>query len=171
MAKKNILSVSAYTPPPNGYRTLRGSGKDETEWLGQSFQTEERYREYRECGFDELLIAGEDKYLGEEFESSKTKKLMDLALKTDLKAIVFDERILALTVNAKHNIVGELFDTQEALDEFVADCMKDYKNHEAFDGISIIDEPFYDRLGVIEEICLAVKRACPNALVHTCLLP
>ncbi|MBQ8291559.1 MAG: hypothetical protein IJX88_03510 [Clostridia bacterium] len=165
------MSVSAYTPPPNGYRTFFETGKKETEWLGQSFQTEERYREYRECGFDELLIAGEDRYTGEDFIGSKTEQLMNLALKTDLKAIVYDERILSLTVNAKYNIVGELFDTQEALNAFVADCMKDYKEHQAFQGVSIIDEPIYSKQGALEEIAIAIKTACPTATIHTCLLP
>ena len=61
MKKYNEISISAYTPPPNGYRTVDGV----TEYMGQDFRTEERYREYRECGFDEIIYAGETKYQGD----------------------------------------------------------------------------------------------------------
>lgn len=162
------ISISAFTPPPNGYRTVDGI----TEYMGEDFRTEERYREYRECGFDEIIFAGEDKYNGEEFASSDLKKMLDLAQKTDLRAIVFDERIMRLTTTAKRSIVEEFFngDTSTFYAQ-VAEYVSVYSRHPAFKGVAIIDEPQIGKKQVIKEIAAAVHAAVPDAFVHTCFLP
>lgn len=168
MKKYNEISISAYTPPPNGYRTVDGV----TEYMGQDFRTEERYREYRECGFDEIIYAGETKYQGEDFETSDLKKMLDLSLKTDLKAIVFDERIIQMTCKAKTSIIDELYNGDEkAFYKEVADCLSVYRNHPAFKGVSIIDEPQIGKKKVIQEICSAIHAVCPEAFIMTCFLP
>ena len=55
--QKETIQIAAYTPPPNGTVTVDGAVVHTYE----SFQTIERYREYRDCGFTEILFAGEDK--------------------------------------------------------------------------------------------------------------
>ena len=106
--QQETIQISAYTPPPNGAVTIDGAVVHTYE----SFQTPARYREYRDCGFTEILFAGEDKYTGEPYETSKLKKMLDMAADADLKAVVYDERLLSLTVKAKESIIGELLTAQ-----------------------------------------------------------
>ena len=168
MRKCKDISISAYTPPPNGYRTVDGV----TEYMGQDFRTMERYREYRDCGFDEIIFAGETKYNGENFETSDLKKMLDLSQKTDLQAIVFDERIMRLTVQAQVSIVDELFNGEkDAFYKYVADCLAVYSAHAAFKGVAILDEPKVGKKQVVQEIVSAIHTACENAFIMTCYLP
>lgn len=166
--QKETIQISAYTPPPNGTVTVDGAVVHTYE----SFQTIERYREYRDCGFTEILFAGEDKYTGELFETSKLKKMLDMAADTDLKAVVFDERLHSLTVNAKQSILQEFFGgDKQKFYAYVRECMREYAEHSAFYGISVLDEPKYDKRNVFAELCAAMHAVYPKCFVMTCLLP
>ena len=166
--QKETIQIAAYTPPPNGTVTVDGAVVHTYE----SFQTIERYREYRDCGFTEILFAGEDKYTGELFETSKLKKMLDMAADTDLKAVVFDERLLSLTVNAKQSILQEFFGgDKQKFYAYVRECMREYAEHSAFYGISVLDEPKYDKRNVFAELCAAMHAVYPKCFVMTCLLP
>lgn len=168
---KNVIEISAWTPPINGWiRAYDGKQITERKFI-EDFRTLERYKEYKDCGFDEMIFAGENGYTGEDYASSDLKKMLDLCEKSGVKAVVFDKRILSLTVKAKENIIGELFETEEELEAFLRDCLKDYKNHPAFKGVSVIDEPVIAKKGVMHEIAKAMKKVCPEALVHTCFNP
>ena len=166
--QKETIQIAAYTPPPNGTVTVDGAVVHTYE----SFQTIERYREYRDCGFTEILFAGEDKYTGELFKTSKLKKMLDMAADTDLKAVVFDERLLSLTVNAKQSILQEFFGgDKQKFYAYVRECMREYAEHSAFYGISVLDEPKYDKRNVFAELCAAMHAVYPKCFVMTCLLP
>ena len=166
--QKEEISISAYTPPPNGTVVIDGKVAHKYE----SFQTPERYREYRDCGFTEILFAGEDKYTGEPYPTSKLKKMLDLSAEADLKAVVFDERLLSLTVKAKNSVVEEFFGgDKQKFEAYVRDCMREYAAHPAFYGISVLDEPKYGKREVFRETCDAVRAAFPDCFVMTCLLP
>lgn len=52
--------------------------------------------------------------------------MLDLAQGADLRAIVFDERIMRLTVKAKRRIVGELFSTKKEFYAYIVQCLADY---------------------------------------------
>ncbi|MBR3863514.1 MAG: hypothetical protein IKJ19_00135 [Clostridia bacterium] len=170
MSKSKII-ISAFTPPPNGLINARKDGKVYASKFIEDFQTIERYQEYKDCGFDEMLFAGEDKYIGEEYQTSKLKKMLDLCEKCGIKAVVFDERIVAMTVKTQNSIIGELFDSEQELDDYLRECVKDYKDHPAFYGVSIIDEPFIAKVDVVHQFAKAMKRVLPNAFVHTCFNP
>ena len=170
MSKKYNL-ISAFTPPPNGWVRARKDGKVYAEKFYEDFRTFERYQEYKECGFTEIMFAGETKYTGEPFETSELKMMLDLAEANDLYAIVFDARILKLTVDAQTSIIGELFDTEDELDDYLRMCLKDYSQHPAFYGVAIIDEPFIGREKVVKDIAKAMKRVSPTTFVHTCFNP
>ena len=140
---KSKITISAFTPPPNGLINARKDGKVYASKFIEDFQTIERYQEYKDCGFDEMLFAGEDKYIGEEYQTSKLKKMLDLCEKCGIKAVVFDERIVSMTVKTQNSIIGELFDSEQELDDYLRECVKDYKDHPAFYGVSLKDEPKY----------------------------
>lgn len=169
--EKDQFIVSAWTPPHDGKIDARRDGVTyEMKDVGDN-RTLARYQEYKDCGFDEMLFSGENKYRGEPYETSDLKFMLDLCEQCKLKACVYDQRILGLTVNAKTHIIGELFDSEKALDEFLTECVKDYKNHPAFMGVEVIDEPFIGKKDVMRELVVAMKRVLPTAVVHTCFNP
>lgn len=166
MAYKTL--ISAFTPPPNGFIKDR-NGKIHAQF--PDFRTKERYTEFKNCGFDEMIFAGETKYEGEDYSTSELKMMLDLAEECNLKCIVFDERILGITVKAQHNLIGELFSSTTDLDNFIRECIKEYKQHPAFNGVAIIDEPFYGKKGVIKDITSSFNRVDSSVFVHTCFSP
>lgn len=133
-------------------------------------RTQERFDEYKACGFDVLLILGNDKYTGEEFSTSQLKKNLDMAEKAGLKTVVYDSRLHDLSARDKA-IVGDVFSTFEELVSFVKDCMTPYMNHPAFYGVTLFDEPRFMHLPAVGEITRAVKAVDEKIFVHTCLLP
>ena len=173
----NELSFSsyAYAPPGSGYYTVDGydyPGAVDNEGNVISFQTLEKYQEYKDCGFDIIMIQADDAYFGEEFSTSHVKELMDLALEVGLKCIIFDNRIYTLS-NKKEPIVGTncLYKTDEELQNYIASCMKDYSLHEAFYGLLIKDEPTYENLPSIGSLFKAIKAVSPNTFVQCNLYP
>lgn len=158
--------IGAFTPPPGGTLQI-GDRVSHT----RDFRTAERYREYAQCGFEEILFAGEDKYTGEPFEGSDLKRMLDLAADAGLSAIVFDERLMRLTSVPKEKIVGELFSSRAELEQYVADCLRVYAGHPAFYGISAADEPTEERTQIFAEFCAAVHAFRKDIYVHTCFLP
>ena len=71
MQRARHLEISSFIPPPNGRRIHNGL----LIW-DEDFRTVERYQEYKDCGFTEIMFAGEDRYLGEPFETSDMKKML-----------------------------------------------------------------------------------------------
>lgn len=165
---QNKMPIVGFTAPPNGTLEI----DHVKSYIGQDFRTRERYAEYKECGFSQILFSGEDKYLGEPFETSDLKRMLDNAAACGLQAIVFDERIMALTVQGKNSVVEEMFGgSREKLFSFVKDCLSAYRHHPAFYGVSVVDEPQVGKAQVLKEVIDAVKNAAPDAFVHTCFLP
>lgn len=176
---KLAFPLYAYSGPTDGTYTENGIRYD----TGVDHRTEERYREYADCGFNILLLQGNDPYTGEAFETSQTKKNMDNAAAAGLKVIVFDSRLHALSVQESSLIATEetrseariaartQFESQDALNGYVSDCMKDYANHPAFYGIQLKDEPSHTMFQAMGETYRAIKAAAPNAFVQCNLLP
>lgn len=169
------FSFYAYAPPGNGYYTVDGydyPGKIDEDGNVVTFQTVEKYQEYKDCGFDTIMIQADDAYFGEDFETSHVKNLMDMAHQVGLKTIIFDNRLYVLS-NMKTPIVGEgyKYQTQEELEEYVRICMKDYSKHESFIGLLIKDEPSYENLPAIGSLFKAVKKVSPDTFVQCNLFP
>lgn len=115
---------------------------DEQYNVGEDFRTVERYKEYKDAGFNVLLLQGNEPYRGEKFETSQLKQTMDRAYEAGVKrVIVFDSRIEALS-ESRTPIVGEgkTFADYEALVAFIRTCLNDYKDHPAFFGVMLVDE-------------------------------
>ena len=73
---------------------------DEQYNTGEDYRTEERYREYKEAGFNTLLIQGNEPYKGEDFETSVLKRTMDRAYAAGItRIIVYDSRLDALSAS------------------------------------------------------------------------
>jgi hypothetical protein len=107
----------AYAPPPD----FRFEADGIISPVVQDFRTVERYKEYKECGFDILLAQTSGVYNGEPWEISKTKLVLDRAYEAGLKkVIVTDERIRLLS-ETFDGLIGEgkKFASEEELIEFV----------------------------------------------------
>jgi sugar phosphate isomerase/epimerase len=110
---KEIDLYAFYGPSDGKYMngTPMGDGTD--------FRVKERYQEYKDCGFDILLLLGNDTYNGEEFETSDLKMNLELCAKVGLKAIVHDKRLHDLSMQ-EHSLIGKEFDSFEKLVEYAA---------------------------------------------------
>ncbi len=169
MSEQN-MHIMAYTPPTNGKLEINGIRY----YMGEDFRTLERYREYRDCGFDILMQAGETKYSGEPFETSELKYMMDLAQQADLKFLVFDQRIIDLAgnqVHGKDDLICGRFQTRQELQEYLLSCMEPYMEHPAFYGVILGDEPTYASAYNLTNVCDAMKAVKPGIYMHNCFLP
>ncbi|MBQ8685725.1 MAG: hypothetical protein IJ514_06120 [Clostridia bacterium] len=91
-AYKHRFDFYCYTPPNDGTwnvdltqdPVLRASA-------GEDFRTVERYKEYKACGFDILLMQSAGKYQGEEWESSMAKAVTDRAVEAGIEKIVMTD--------------------------------------------------------------------------------
>ena len=164
----NIKMYAFYGPGNGLYRdgTPMGDGTD--------MRTKERYQEYKDCGFDILLLENEAPYRGEDWETSKLKEIMDIAFEVGLDVVVYDSRIWQLSVKGG-SLIGQKIGTkmiysQEDLNEVVAGYMKDYSKHPAYYGVYIVDEPSQDQFGTFMECAEAVQACRADSFVHGCML-
>lgn len=158
-----------YTGPTNGtwFRD------DEQYNTGVDYRTVERYQEYKEAGLNTLLLQGNEPYKGENFETSELKQTMDKAYAAGIeRVIVFDSRLEALSESTQP-IVGEngSFASDEELVEFVGNCLSDYKDHPAFFGVMLVDEPFWNQLPQAAKMYKACEEAMDGIYVQLNLLP
>ena len=140
---------------------------------GLDFRTVERYQEYMEAGFNVLLMQTSGTYNGEEWETSDCKRVLDMAYEAGIdKVIVLDDRLMLPTLE-KTGLIGEdkKFKNTEELEKYVADCLQTYKDHPAFYGVQIKDEPLSQQLEAVGQIYKAVKKFDKNIFVQCCLLP
>lgn len=165
---QKVFHLYAYAPP--GCETgdyVVGQNVD------GSLRTVERYKEYKNVGFNMFMSGCTATYYGEEWQSSMCKKVMDMVYEAGIdKYIVGDQAFYELSC-AKDGIVGEgkRFATEAELDAFVADRIKDYSQHPAYCGIYLKDEPHFYYLKAFGEICRSLKRVSPKTYVYCNLLP
>ncbi len=159
----------AYTPPP----ALRFEIDGILTPVIEDFRTVERYKEYKECGFDILLAQTSGVYNGEEWESSQAKMVLDRAYEAGLKKVILTDERLRLLSMTNGGLIGEgkQFASEEELDKHIATLLAPYKDHPAFHGVLLRDEPRWTMFKAIGEIWKSVKRVCPKAFVQCNLLP
>ncbi len=109
------------------------------------------------------------------FEASKLKKVMDMAheLGYDKSVLVTDNRLYQPYNDAKNNLSKEenwenitiignegwQFKDEATLDAYTEKCLKTYKDHPAFKGVFLPDEPHARYLKVIGELYKSLKRS------------
>lgn len=138
-----------------------------------SFRTVERFKEYKDVGFNKVMSGCVGTYYGEEWQTSMCKKVMDIACEAGIdKYIVGDQAFYELSCE-KDGIVGEgkRFASEKELDEFVANRIKDYSKHPIFYGLYLKDEPHYYLFKSFGQICRSIKRVSPKTFVYVNLLP
>ncbi len=173
------LNMFAYCPPLGKNKMIINGDVFPTD----EFRTKERYKEYKDCGFDILLLDGNNAYYGgaldanETFETSWLKKQLDWAEELGLKVIVYDGRIYWLSNVKGTSLIGtdfnapplpkKRFETFDDLVEHMRDCLSDYMDHPAFYGVTLFDEPEYGKMVANGEVYRAIKAVDPDIKVHS----
>ncbi len=162
------LPIYGYSPPPDGQWQL-----DDTVYTTEDFRTVEKYKEYKDCGFNVLFLQGTASYKGDGWENSETKLAMERAIEAGLdKVILIDKRIFDLSL-IEGGLIGEgkQFATETELDDFIRNCLKDYRHQKGFYGIQLRDEPFFPYLKTIGELFRSIARVDDSIFVHCNLNP
>jgi len=127
-----------------------------TFWCGppEPFITLEQYRAIADAGFNVVMPPCEGAATVE-----RNRKILDLALKTGLKAVISDARMpLALT----NNPTGK---------QAIADIVADYRKSTALMGYFLTDEPGANSFGDLAEVVAELHRLDPNRMVFINLFP
>ncbi len=110
------------------------------------------------------------------FNSTKTKALMDIAQEKGLKCVIHDVTLNYLSSVAKIDSsitenTSTTFKSQEDLNAYVAGLVVDIKEHPAFYGFALWDEPTSTELDSIALVYKAIKAADPDCYLNICLEP
>ena len=169
MSKQKEYLFYGYNCPTSGYFTVNGYKY----FYGEDFRTAERYKEYRDCGFNMVQARGENSYKGEEWEGSNCQLVFREALKGGIAKILVTDGRFDHWIRDERNLVGEgrMFATEEELDKAVAECVAPYCNQEGFYGIQLFDEPIYDQFPAYGQLMRSIKRVLPGVYVQSNLLP
>lgn len=136
-----------------------------------SLQTEEHTKLYKDGGFNLLFIDYTFSLhtLVQKFEGSDLERVMDLAEEQGLKCFLYQPELHSLSnfegsrIDAEKAALpeneGEYFASQEDLNEYVAKILEPLFSHNAFCGVSLVDEPKYTKFQCIKEVYLAIKAA------------
>ena len=102
---------------------------------------------------------------------------MDIAHEQGLKCFVH-ESVTSHLSRSDSSIIQpgkadgvKTFESQEALNAYVADVIKDLVKHPAFYGISLRDEPSYKQIDAIAEVYKAIQSVAPGCFVNMNLFP
>ncbi len=140
---------------------------------GQDFRTVERVKEYKDAGMTIYFPQSVAGYWGQDYETSQTKKALDMAVEAGLdKVILMDTRIQTYS-KTEGGIIGEgkRFASEDELDATIAEHMAPYKDHEAFYGIMLGDEPFHLMAEAYGQVFRSIKRVCPDCYIQYNLNP
>ena len=151
---------------------------------GEDYLSVERIKEYKAAGmtiyFPQSAAAVNDD-TAQDWENSRAKRALDYALEAGIdKVILNDYRIQRLTKqdfgtkeeiiemanngtiyeHEKYGLIGEgkQFATEADLDAFVEECLSLYKDHEAFYGIMLGDEPNFYHAESYGQMYRSIKR-------------
>ena len=144
---------------------------------GEDYLSVDRIKEYKDAGMTIYFPQSAAAYQGEAFETSKAKKALDYSLEAGIdKVILHDTRIQSLSKPSKDKAVGLIgedkqFATEADLDAYVAECMAPYKDHEAFYGVMLGDEPFYYHAENYGQVYHAIRRVMPECYIQYNLNP
>ena len=140
--------------------------------------TKASLQEYKEAGFNTLLINYVAPYnsLTERWEGSRTKEIMDWSAELGLQCILFESSIRGLA-NTHESLINpekadgkKFFNSQDELNAYVYNNVKEVIAHPAFYGFSVLDEPPYTVFPAFGQVYEAVQACAPGAFVNMNLL-
>jgi len=119
-------------------------------------------REYFFDAYDYCVTSGHAKGCTE-----CTDEKLDASIKEKFSSLKAVEEINIPPENKIHNVSRTYFYNEDDLDAYVALSMKGLKDHPAFRGVSLKDEPFWHTIPAVGEIYRSVVRVCNNDDVTT----
>lgn len=161
----------------------------------EDYLSVERIKEYKDAGmtiYFPQAAAWVTDASAQDFANSSTQRALDYALEAGIdKVILMDTRIQALskpsfgtetqiktkvndgTILDEAGLVGEgkQFATEAELDAYIAECLAPYKDHEAFYGVMLGDEPYFYHAENYGQVYRSIKRVCPEAYIQYNLHP
>ena len=140
--------------------------------------TKESLQEYKDAGFNTLMINYVFPFnsLQEDWETSRTKEIMDWAAELGLDCFIFEglTRGLASTqeslINPEKADGKKFFNSQEEINAYVYENLKEVIAHPAFYGISVLDEPSYKCFPAFGQVYKAIQACAPGSFVNMNLL-
>ena len=171
------MDLYGYHSISDGKYTIDGVVYD----AGEDFRTVDRFKEYLDCGMNMVFLQGPNAaYEGGDWETSSTKKFMDMFAEAGATRVIFQDVRLYNLSALETPLIGDdqtliqsekQFATQEDLENYVASCLDDYADHSAFYGILLRDEPTWRMFDASAAIYNAVKKYDENIFVKQNLLP
>lgn len=146
--------------------------------VGEDFRTLERLQEYRDAGLTTLMPQRSiDLYVDITAENWPEREVyMDYAQQAGLKVLLMDGRLRSLS--KMKNLIGEdtaeidyYYSSQEELDAYVMECVQYYKDHPAFYGLVLADEPTYDMAESYGIMYKTIRRLLPDCYIQWNLFP
>lgn len=146
--------------------------------------SEESIEVYADAGFNVLFInwgatayhVSVDNYTTY-WDTSVVKDIMDWAAERDIKCFVYASTLYSLSISHESLINPDkangktFFATQAALNEYVAKILYGIKDHEAFYGVSLVDEAYYTQFDAMGQVYQAVNAAKEGAFCNMNLNP
>ena len=137
------------------------------------FRNIEAFKQYKEVGFNFLMSGTIATYYGEEWKTSMCKKVMDIVQEAGIPKYIVGDQAFYEYSRYIGGVIGEgkPFASEEELDAFVANRIKDYSQHPIFYGIYLADEPHFYFFKSFGQLYRSIKRVCPKAFIYCNLLP
>jgi hypothetical protein len=146
---------------------------DDTEYFGgEDFRNVKRYKEYKNVGFNILLLQHENSYSGEPYQTSVLKMCLEKAMKAGIdKVIVSDTRLKDLCIEEK--LFGEngKFASKKEFFDYLRSCIAPYKDEKCFYGVQLFDEPGYWQMKSFGEVFRGLKEIMPEIYLQCNLFP
>ncbi len=171
----------AYSGPSNGQYKIDGEVFD----VGQDFRTKERLQEYKDAGFSIWLPQNVGIQINGNFNEQvwleQEKPRMDAAHEVGLKVILNDLRLQGFS-KQEGSLIGTddpnteekeeyQFASEAELDAYVESCVSTYKDHPAFYGLMLADEPRSFHVTAYGQLYRSLKRVMPDMFIQYNLLP
>lgn len=176
-----VFDSYAYSGPNDGTYTIDGVVYD----TGANLLTEEHLGNYKAVGLNIWLPQSDLKIAGgfnEQVWENEIKPYMDMAHKLGLKVILNDQNIQWLSYQncpligeddpSTEKVEAYGFDDEAALDAYVANCCALYKDHPAFYGLMLGDEPRPYKVTAYGQTYASIRRVLgDDVFVQYNLLP
>ena len=159
-AYTDTFDFYAYSAYSNGTYTIDG----ETYYAGRNLATVKQYSLYGEAGLNVFFPQRDFSITSDPTTVTNAKKLIDDLAKAGItKTILYDGRLVDLSLRESAIVgSGKTYATEDALDEFVYNCIKDYADYPGVYGIQLGDEPKYACLSAYSAVYKSLKRVCAD---------
>lgn len=167
--KSKKLRFFAYYPPSSGVYTVNGFDYQYSE----DFRNVKRCREYKNCGFDMIQLRYGHAYDGEEWETSNTNYMWNMAYAAGIKKILVTDLRIERLIRPKKGVLSDVCEkyTEAELDALLSKYVAPYKDKAGFYGFQLLDEPTYADLPAYGMVARSIKRVLPNAYLQVNLFP